>query len=139
MQAVQYEARRSLISGHTEGTTYTIDLLLTVCDRKRDTERKQQRAMSGKTFTLYQRGDVVWNCETIPVTGTAADQIREFLDSVEDGQVFYFDPLNWAGTSPNDFRAVVITTDGYTENRYTQRGAPASDHFKFRFSFHEQP
>lgn len=139
MQAVQYEARRSLVSGHTAGGLYILNLRVTSCDRKRDVERTQKRAMSGKTFTMYTRGDVVWSCETIPLKGADADEMREFLDSVEDGQVFQFDPLNWGGASPGAFRSVVISSDGYTENRVTQRGVPSDDHYKFRFSFHEQP
>jgi hypothetical protein len=139
VQAVRYEARRSLVSGHTEAGLYTINLQLTDCDRKRDVERKQQRALGGATYTVYHRGDVVWQCETAPLQGSDADLMREFLDSVEDGQVFQFDPLNWAGVSPNAMRSVVITSDGYTENRYAQRGSQSLDWFKFRFSFTEQP
>lgn len=138
MQAVRYEARRSLVSGHTEGGLYTLNLSLTDCDRKRDTERKQQSSLSGKVYTTYHRGDTVWTCETAPVRGAARDQMREFLDSVEDGQVFSFDPYHWGGVSPDDMRPVVIQSDGYTESRYIMLGSDTSDWFKFRFIMREQ-
>lgn len=139
MQAVRYEARRSLVSGHTVGGLYTLNLQLTDCDRKRAPERKQQVSLSGNVYTTYHRGDTIWQCESAPVRGATRDAWREFLDSVEDGQIFSFDPYNWGGVSPDALRAVVIHSDGYTESRYAMLGSDTADWFKFRFSMREQP
>lgn len=138
MQHVIYEARRSLAAGHTAGTSYTLDLRLRDKDRKRDVERKTHTAIGGAVYSTYYRGDTVWSLVTMPLAGDDAKQMREFLDSVEDGQLFSFDPFHWAA-GVADLRAVVIHSDGYTEDRYVQRGSDDEDFFVFKFSVVEQP
>ena len=68
----------------------------------------------------------------------AASQMREFLDSVEGGELFEFDPYGTVGDSPADLRDVKITSKGYTETRSVQRGASgAVDFFSWSFTFRE--
>lgn len=138
MQHVIYEARRSLAAGHAAGTSYTLDLRLRDKDRKRDVERKTHIAIGGAVYSTYYRGDTVWSLVTAPLAGDDADQMREFLDSVEDGQLFTFDPFHWAAGAA-DLRSVVIHSDGYTEDRYVQRGSDDEDYYVFKFAVVEQP
>lgn len=56
----------------------------------RSVSRTVHRALSGKRETWYERGDKGWVVGTRSLSPTEAEQVRMFLDSVEDGQTFTF-------------------------------------------------
>lgn len=126
------------MTGHTGGTIYTWDIKLQKLDRQRKVASKQSFSLGGRAYTTYQRGDTLWVCQSNAVTGTERDQWREFLDSVEDGQLFGFGPYTGATASPSDRRTVVLDSEGYTENREVRRSVGgASDYFSFAFTLRE--
>jgi len=133
-QSVTYIARRSLVSGHTEGGAYSINLEVSQKDRTRKVVAFDAVAIGGATWTTYHRGENRWRIETAPLQGADADNVREFLDSVEDGQLFTFDPTYTAGASPSDRRTVRLESNSYTERRAIQRGDDQSGDF-FVFAF----
>lgn len=139
-QSVTYTARRSLTSGHTAGSLYGLDLTVAEKNRGRKVERATSRSLNGTIFTNYHHGATTWNITTTPLTATAADALREFLDSVEDGQVFGFDPHNWTGVSPSTSVEVVMDSAGYTERRAVKRGGDQTeDRYVFTFTLREVP
>lgn len=137
-QSVQYVARRSLATGHTLGALYSMNLDLKQKDRKRDPSRTRHLSLAGSAYTIYNRGDTLWVCRSAPVQLAVADLWREFLDSVEDGQVFFWDPTHWAGSSPSALRSVVIESDGYTEDRVARQPNQSDDYYEFGFTLREQ-
>jgi hypothetical protein len=87
-----YIATRSLRTGIDADSTQTIDLRLSDCDRRRDVTRSQAISLGGQVYTTYLRGTVFWTCATAPLGQERLQQMIEFLESVEDGQVFSFEP-----------------------------------------------
>ena len=137
-QSVTYIARRSLVSGHSVGAAYSINLALTAKDRVRRSLGKTAVALGGQSWTTYHRGEVHWRLTTRPLTLTETRNMREFLDSVEDGQYFTWDPTYIAGASPSDRRNVRLESSSYTESRAVQRGDDQSgDRFVFTLELRE--
>lgn len=139
---VIYVATASLVSGHTEGTAYALDLRLTEKDRTSKVESTTRVALSGRQQTTLTRREVLWRCETgIVVGASGVAALREFLDSVMDGQSFTFNPSAFYGTSPTaQARTVVLQSRQYTERRAVRRGAGGNgDGFQFSFELREVP
>lgn len=136
-QNVRYTAVRSLIAGHSLEGVYYLNLTLKKKDRMRKTKRIPQEMLNGDIATTYYNGRDNWRCQTIPLAAAAANNMREFLDSVEDGQHFLFSPTGWVGDSPSGYVNVVLTSAGYTESR-TERG-PGADLFSFSFEMAVTP
>ena len=138
-QNVRYVASRSLIAGHTAEVPYYMNLKLNKKDRQRQVNRERQEMLTGAVATTYHGGNDMWICATPALTLTEAQQMREFLDSVEDGQQFTFDPLNAVGTSPTQYVNVVIETNGYTEKRFDRGGDQTGDYFAFAWTMRVIP
>lgn len=136
-QNVRYTARRSLITGHSAGSTYYLDLYLRRKDRQRGVNRDQQTSIGGSVYTTYHNGWNVHRCQTRPLTLTEAKAMREFLDSAEDGQVFQFDTTWWSGHSPQAYVNVVLQNNGYSESRVDRGGDQTGDRFTFSFELRE--
>lgn len=139
MAYAEYVARRSIAPGHVVDAPYSLTLpKLVRCDIRRDRKTSRQISMSGRTETLYYYAKRVYSVQTEPVPLDQAALIIEFLESIDDGQSFTFDPY---GTS--SFRspasAVVISDDqGYTQDRFMMRGQGGSnDWFQFSFGVRE--
>lgn len=140
MAHVRYNATRSLVTGHAQGSQQFIDLTLESLTRQRRSQKAEQVALSGKTYTTYRYGSVLWACTTAPRTWAQTLQMREFLDSVEDGVEFVFSPTSQYGDSPADLHQVVMDSDGYEERRSVRRGdGGGDDYFDFRFTLREVP
>lgn len=135
MQRITYTARRSLITGHSAESIYTINLYLRRKDREAEAKRNVSASLLGRTVTTFQSVSVFWFCETRPLTLAEAKQFREFLDSAMDGQYMTFDPENGIGSSssPSTERAVMLHNGKYREDRL-QTGTTQSDH-RFQFDF----
>lgn len=135
-QSVQYIIRRSVAAGYTLDAVDSFDLQVKVKDRGRKAIRDRAISLGGTVFTTYHRAEVSWSVHTTWFKGADADRMRMFLDSVEDGQIFQFDPTHGAGASPHDRRNVVIDSISYSENR-EQTGTQTNDWFAFSFKLVE--
>lgn len=137
MQSITYNARRSVISGHTAGLDYTLNLPLTDKDRSPKAERTQQKSLGGDVYTTFNNLKVSWECKTRPLTLTELKSFREFLDSAADGQLMQFDPEGWAGASPSHARAVILESNNYREKRIQAGATEASHRFEISFTLTE--
>jgi len=136
--AIQYEIARSVAPGFTLGTFHTFMPAARDKDRSRKASRKRVISLGGRAVTTYYHGATTWTVQTTPQSATNAAIMQMFLDSVEDGQVFWFDPIYAPGHSPNALRAVVLDGDSYSEDRKVRRGAGGgSDMFVFEFKMRE--
>lgn len=138
-QNVRYTAQRSLVSGHTAGSVYYLDLPLSRKDRERKVRKDAQESLNGAVYTTYHHGRIHWQCATRALTPTETLAMREFLDSVEDGQSFQFDPTYAVGSSPSAYRAVVLMGTGYREERHQTGGVQSAHSFSFKFELREVP
>lgn len=118
----RYVAARSLVAPTIAGDTVTFTLLIRQAgkQRSRAVYSNEHRAISGRRETYYEKGEQNWSLLTRPLTSTEAAQMVMFLDSVEDGRAFEFDP----GTG--SFLDVQIARAGYDEPR-----EPAKDSMVF--------
>lgn len=140
MAAIRYTAQRTLMSGHSAGGLYSMTVSLATLNRRPKPDVNSSKAINGDTYGLLLRHVVEWICETGPVTGTAADQIREFLDSCEAKERLEFAPYNAAGDPLPAWRNVIVDSSGYTEKRVAMRpGGGAGDYFSFSFTLEEVP
>lgn len=132
-QHVIYTAQRELVSGHSAGTDYTLDLSLAKKERTGRSRRSVQYSLSNRGFVTFQNVADTWKCATIPLSGTNADNMREFLYSALD-QIFSFDPNNASTASPTAPVNVVIEGASVTEKRAARTGTQANDYFVFTFT-----
>lgn len=94
MALITYTAKRSLISGHTTGEEYTIELPLSDWTPSSEPVTEKADALSGKRFTTLSRIEKSWSAASIPTDDAAIlSQMEEFLDSVAGGEVFIINPF----------------------------------------------
>ena len=131
---VRYYAKRSVYPSRTLGDQYTLEIYLNKYDRKRKPLRVTTISLTGERSDTYQRADTTYGCSTIPLTGYYHLVMREFLDSVEGGEIFEFADSG----SPENFVRVQITSKGYTERRRVLRGdGGESDYFSMQWQHRE--
>lgn len=135
MAFAEYVARRSLAPGHVIDTPYTLILpSLARCDMSRERQSRRQVSLSGRVETLWYHAKRVWQVQTEPVLLDEAELLIEFLESVDDGQSFTFDPYG-KPDARSDLALVVVSDDqGYRMDRAITRGLGGSDDW-FEFSF----
>lgn len=139
MPFAEYTARRALAPGHVAGNAYTLILpSLVYCDPVRERKSSRQVSMSGRTETLWYFGKRGWRVRTEPVPLDEAGLLVEFLESIDDGQTFSFDPYG-KPEAASPFSMYVISDDqGYTMSRVIQRGlGGGDDYFEFEFAVRE--
>lgn len=91
---IDYTAKRSLKSGHTAETAYTIDVKLTQSDRSANIAGEQVVSLSGNTVTTVHRYRELYQLTTNLISETTTPDVsdmREFLDSVRGGETFQLD------------------------------------------------
>ena len=138
--SIQYEIVRAVVPGYTAGTFHTFAPKLRDKDMSRKSHRKRSMSLGGQPYTTYYYGATSWDCDTTAVGGTAAALIEMFLQSVEDGQIFKFDPYNAPGASPGAYRNVIVDGDSYAPARRVRRGdGGAADLFTYTFKLLEIP
>lgn len=131
MASVRYIAKRSLTGGVTASQTVTYELPIRYAglSRTRQPQAITSRSLAGLRETYYYNAEQSWRCSSIPLSGFALEQLVMFLDSVEDGQEFEFDPEGAAA-----WREVYIEP-GYDETR-----EPVADSLKtISFTIIERP
>ena len=118
---IDYTATRSIKSGHSVDTAYTITIGVAKFDRTPVFAGVEHRSLSGSTVTVTHRNDIVYTIVTQRVETTTTpdrDDMREFLDSVKNGEEF-------------DIDSVTCVLDSakapYTETR------EAPDHYSYTF------
>lgn len=93
MATITYTAQEALKTGHTAGVEYTITVSLRRLDETPKNESKQQTTLGNVVFTDLYYIQAEYSIETVSVdeTGTnSAEDMREFIYSVMDGQQFSF-------------------------------------------------
>lgn len=138
MPHVTYIATRSLRNTTTPGSEQTLKLQLAEADRERITERSDDESLGGEAWSSYFHARVLWHCQTRPLNQAETAAMREFLDSVEDGQVFEFDPVYPPAHALSTPRPVKVHGNRYRERRAVKLGDDqARDRFAFSFVLRE--
>lgn len=91
---IDYTAKRSIQAGHTEDSSYTININLSVADRVPESKGSQAESLSGNTVTVVHnlRVSYVITTELVTtLTTPSLSDMREFLDSVKGGESFTTD------------------------------------------------
>lgn len=132
MTAVSYTAKRSLIAGHTVNTVYYLDLPVVSMPIQRNVDRERQQSLNGNRETITFYRCEIWDVSLANMSGTLAAQVKEFLDSVEDGEGFTFDPYGSANTPNNPLPAEIEST-GYNSDRTPKGQGGANDYFRRSF------
>lgn len=142
MAVVRYTAARSLTGGVTLGQTVTANLSLAALTRSRKANKISRSPIQrpGIRETIYYGYEIMWDAQSIPLTGSAALNLVMFLDSVESGAGFEFSPYQVVGDSIT-WRNVVLDSEGYTESRTRARGTGngINDYFSYAFTMVEVP
>lgn len=85
---ITYTAKRSLVEGHVAGTQYDLDVEISQADPSVRDITSIERSAGGAMEVSFERQDVYWTIRTAPVNGQRAQQLIEFLDSIESGETF---------------------------------------------------
>lgn len=116
MTAITYTARRSLVSGHTADTEYSMDVGMSAIDPADEADSDQHVALDGTTETVLHRIDEPWRFTTIPLDAAALAQMREFLNSHVSGEPFTIDPYGTVAEPDNPI-TVVLTSRRHPPRR----------------------
>jgi hypothetical protein len=141
MTAVTYQARRSLIAGHSANTSYSLNVRCENIAPIRNQTRIVKRPIGGTNAEVIRwAGFNSYQVTVAPLAGDAPlAALIEFLDSCED-QSFTFDPYGSVavpGTNPAPFLAI-LGPQAYTLERVLQRGQGGANDY-FRVSFLVEP
>lgn len=111
MTAVTYTALRGLMSGVTAGTSVSLDFDLAARVPVRERVGKKITSISGKTQYVHHRVEKSHKFQTIkmPENSAAAQAMRQFLQSVEQGEVF---TLDISGTAAVPVAPISARLDG---------------------------
>ena len=153
MIRVTFTASRSLTGIHEAGDTVVLEfsaaepLIL-----GREVSRDVQKSMSGARETLHHYGLRTWSVTTGPLSGASLEAVMEFVDSVEDGSTFDFEPWRYE-TGPSldlDFTTgrfrvaeeipCYLSSEGYSLNMLVSEGTGgADDWYQLSFTVIEAP
>lgn len=94
MPLVRYNATRSLTLGVAVGQqlVQAIPARYAGQIRQRSVVSNTRVSMSGRREHYFERGEDAWSISTKPLTETEAAELVMFLDSVEQGETFEFEP-----------------------------------------------
>lgn len=139
MTAITYTAQRELAAGHSASTDYNIGLGCTAVDPDKAENKSETRSLSGrKSQTVVLHRLKRWRVTTkLYGTHNGVDVVREFLESVSEGETFSFDEFGSVGApdAPID-----VALDGkYEELRVIKHGnGGREDEFRFSFTIRER-
>jgi len=140
MAAVTYNAKRSLIAGHTVETQYTLNLRIVEggLSISRKVGAEIQRTLSDKTETLYYFGKSAYNVTALVMSAAELLAIQEFLHSVEAQESFTLSPYGVAGNMGTTF-TVRRVAGSYNLERLDGSGGsnPAEDGMRVNFELEE--
>lgn len=123
MAVIEYTAadRADLVTGHTVGTNYKIEVKLIAFDEAIDTPKTIHVALNGSVETVLKRATMMYSA-TISWPSTDDENIREFLFSIAGGEMFNFDPYGTIAT-PDVTLEVVSVTQSQSLMRIQRRQA----------------
>lgn len=115
MPSVNYQALRSIMSGHTKYTLYDLDFTAQTLSEAHPRTITQNTSLGGLVETVFHRADVRWSIVSTPIleTGTDWEQWMEFLASVQAGEEFTFDAYGTAASPDNAITVVLIGSATY--------------------------
>lgn len=116
---IEYTAQRTLISGHTAGTTYDFDVSVNRYDRSSKANVDESKSIDMSTVQrLYHGTEESYAIQTIAYKddSTIVAQMRELLDSVADGSTFAVDLYGTTATADDPITVTLIGSE-YTETR----------------------
>lgn len=150
MIRIHFTAKRALV-GHAIGDQVTLTFSAVeplVASRK--VTREVQKSLSGRRETLLYNGLREWDVTTEPVQGAKLDLIEEFLQAVEDGTSFEFEPYWSYGAEAADQSAsetrlrtsptvsCVLVSEQYDLAHFAGNGnGGADDWYQVRFTVGE--
>jgi hypothetical protein len=139
--AVTYQARRSLIAGHSINTSYSLNIVCENLAPVRNQTRIVKRPIGGTNAEIIRwAGFNAYQVSVAPLAGgTPLGAVIEFLDSCED-QSFTFDAYGTVavpGTNPAPFTAI-LGAQSYALERVVQLGQGGANDL-FRVSFLVEP
>ena len=138
MTAVTYTAARSLSPGHSAGIDYNIRLRCIAADYAKDEKKTETKSLSGRASqTIVLRRLKKWSITTAALQGSELAAIREYLESISEGETFSFDEYGMIGAPHEPIDAVL---DGsYRESRVIKQGnGGQNDYFRFSFTIRER-
>lgn len=91
MAEITYTAKRSLISGHTLDTEYTLDIEILDPQRKTLVKKFPHQAAGGPVELINHRVEFEWLLDFEPVRGAQRDALLEFLRSTAAAETFSVD------------------------------------------------
>jgi len=138
MAFVSYIARESIVEEHVVDDSYDLSFEVTPETlRSVQTLKSTQSSLNGKLEIQYFGKTETWNVQTAPLNSEDAALMREFLDSVADGQTFSFDPYSMDVSTSGFAITAIRTDDGYTESRFMSNGTGGADDY-FQYTFQVQ-
>lgn len=120
MARVSYVALRSLQGGVSVDDDIDFDFEISKADRKTKPDRKDHIALSGEQASIKNRTDEQYAVGTLPVLEAAFPDFRQFLDSVDAGEQFTFDPYGTLSV-PVLVLTCKLVNKGYKEKRVSER------------------
>lgn len=132
MTQVTYTASRELVSGHTAGLSYYIDIPTESLSPIFDGKKNQHVALNGATEVIEYSAFRKWQITTQPLLRNSAtyNAFKEFLNSCRVGEAFSFDAY---GT----YAAPVSVVSAILEGYWTETRENGSGYFKFSFELRE--
>lgn len=116
MPSITYTAKRSLKSGHSADTEYSIDFDAQVLGKSYKTVKTTQKSLGGQSETMRIRRDAFWDVKTDLLSEADLDDWREFMASTDAGETFTFDPYGTIA-SPDDAVSVEREDESDGEDR----------------------
>jgi|GEM_PF-1784715 hypothetical protein len=118
MATITYIAKRSLVAGHVAGQEYSLVVPIEDWTPRRERVTEEVTSLDGKQFQTFHRKDRLWSVGTVPLDAIGqvepadadlVEQLREWEDSVQAGEVFQIDPF---GTPETPGQPVSVTLKG---------------------------
>jgi hypothetical protein len=127
---IEYTAKRSLATGHAANVSYSIELDLVEATSEVVDVCEKPRSPGGGVEPSFERQDTFWNFQFAPVSGFDLELLREFLDSIESGELFRV----WIW--PDDTAPLTLKRSddsGHSEDAFMRCGAEDRDYFTAQF------
>ena len=151
MIRISYVATRAL-DGHAVGENVTLSFSAAEMSPGRKLTRDTQKTLSGKRETLLHNALRTWSITTEPFAEYRLDAFEEFIQAVEDGTVFDFEPWWTPGAYPASTSATetrlrtaqtvrcVLDSESYDLMRLIGHGeGGANDWYQVSFQLEEVP
>ena len=114
-----YDAEKHMFKANSVftqvGEDYSLDVDMPVVNRSEKSISNKTISLGGNQETVFQRSDVMHNITIGPTHKNGMPELRTFLQSVNAGETFTFDPYGTVA-SPDD-PISVVTDGGHNESR----------------------